>query len=128
MNTQFNFADYQSQTALTAIYPGRGTTVGILYCALKLAGESGEVAENVGKAVRDDGALLLDLGTATFDPQELTTERKAKLVKELGDVMWYVSQLCTELGVQMSDVAEANIAKLQSRKERGTLQGSGDDR
>lgn len=125
MNT---FEEYQSQTALTAIYPGRGTALGIVYCALKLSGESGEVAENIGKAVRDDGLMLLDLGTSTYVPQPISLERREKLIRELGDVLWYISQLCTELGVTMSEVAEGNINKLADRKARGVLQGSGDNR
>jgi NTP pyrophosphatase (non-canonical NTP hydrolase) len=122
------FADYQAGTALTAVYPGQGTGLGLMYCGLKLAGESGEVAENIGKAVRDDGLMLLDLGTSTFVPQPVSMERRAKLAKELGDVLWYISQAATELGLSLDEIAEGNLAKLADRQARGVLKGSGDDR
>lgn len=127
MNTQFTFAEYQQGTAKTAIYPGQGTAVGLMYCGLKLAGESGEVAENIGKAIRDDG-LLQKVDIFAFVPNKLTEERRAKLKKELGDALWYISQAATEIGFSLAEIAEANLDKLGDRKARGVLQGSGDDR
>lgn len=125
------FREYQTRTADTAIYPGINTALGLVYCALKLNGEAGEVAENVGKALRDD-QLFKDYGRDNREPivgvRQLTVERRAKLIKELGDVLWYVSQMCTELNVSLEDVALANIIKLADRKARGVLQGSGDER
>lgn len=126
MNNIVYFADYQSRTALTAIYPGQGTPLGLTYCALKLAGESGEVAENVGKAIRDD--KLLDVCEGEIIADVMLPERRAKLIKELGDVLWYVSQMCTELNISLADVAEGNLTKLADRKARNVLEGSGDDR
>lgn len=135
MNAQFSFAEYQEGTAKTAIYPGQGTALGLVYCALKLAGESGEVAENVGKAIRDDG--LLDnklvghpkvLQTAACYMRDLSVDRHNKLVKELGDALWYISQMATELDISLAELAEANLAKLADRQARGVLKGSGDDR
>jgi len=58
----------------------------------------------------------------------LSEERRAALAKELGDVLWYAAQLATEAGLELDAIAEANLEKLLSRKERGVLQGSGDDR
>jgi NTP pyrophosphatase (non-canonical NTP hydrolase) len=102
-----NFKEYQELAATTAIYPEEYR---IVYPALGLAGESGEVAEKVKKYIRD-GNLDRDL-----------------LAKELGDVLWYVSALSRDLGIDLEDVASRNIEKLRSRAERGTLRGSGDSR
>lgn len=110
-----DFSDYQKQAATTALYPGRDAGKVAPYPALGLAGEAGEVAEHVKKAIRDDGGLI-------------TPARRDALKKELGDVLWYVAALCTELDLDMADVARANLDKLASRKARGTLQGSGDNR
>jgi len=95
--------------------------VKIAYAALGLAGEAGEVAEKVKKLIRDADQHRNVDGT-------LTDEFKDALRKELGDVLWYLAAVATEAGLSLSEVAEANIAKLRSRKERGQLQGSGDDR
>jgi len=127
---------YQARTADTAIYPGKGTPLGLIYCALKLAGEAGEVSEKVGKAIRDDGMVAHTGGTMAglrqlnwqFASIGLHPERRDDLKKELGDVLWYVASAARELGFDLSDVAQANLDKLAGRKERGTLQGSGDNR
>jgi NTP pyrophosphatase (non-canonical NTP hydrolase) len=87
----------------------------IAYLAGKLNGEAGEVAEEIFKAFRDD------LG-------EFTDVRFDAIMKELGDVMWYISQLCNELDLELADVLALNITKLQARKSTGNLQGSGSDR
>lgn len=120
--------DYQNSAMATAIYPGHTTTadargqrskwdaiIARSYVALKLNGEAGEVAEHIGKAIRDDDGII-------------TSERREKLKHELGDVLWYVAALAQELGFDLSDIADANIAKLHARKAAGTLQGSGSDR
>lgn len=107
-----NFSDYQAGAAKTAVYPGRGTGNWI-YPALGLAGESGEICEKIKKAIRDDDGKMTD-------------ERKALLAKELGDVLWYLATMCSELGLNMQDVAEANLAKLAARKSSGRLHGDGD--
>jgi NTP pyrophosphatase (non-canonical NTP hydrolase) len=87
----------------------------IVYPTLGLANEAGEVAGKVKKIFRDRGGVLTD------------ADREA-LTLELGDVLWYVSELCTQLGIRLEDVAEANIAKLRDRTERGVLGGEGDRR
>jgi len=107
--------EYQDAAVSTAIYPGQGSFQGVTYCALKLAGEAGEVAEKIGKVIRDDGSAISEA-------------RRQDLKKELGDVAWYVAALSKELGFTLEEVAQANIEKLASRKERGKLRGSGDDR
>lgn len=112
--------DYQTRATRLAIYPGQRTPLGLSYAALKLAGEAGEVTENIGKAIRDDGYM-----TTT---QQLTAPRTSAIVKELGDVLWYVAAIARELGYDLDTVAMVNLNKLNDRKTRGVLQGSGDDR
>jgi|tagenome__1003787_1003787.scaffolds.fasta_scaffold19148199_2 NTP pyrophosphatase (non-canonical NTP hydrolase) len=106
-------SDYQDQSRATAVYPQAGDN--LLYPTLGLCGEAGEVAEKIKKMVRDDAGVLSD-------------ERRAALSKELGDVLWYLAQLATEAGLDLDEVARANLDKLLSRQRRSVLQGSGDDR
>ncbi len=87
----------------------------IVYPTLGLTNEAGEVAGKVKKIFRDRGGVVTD-------------EDRAALTLELGDVLWYLSELCTQLDVRLEDVAEANLDKLRSRVERGTLGGDGDNR
>jgi NTP pyrophosphatase (non-canonical NTP hydrolase) len=107
--------DYQEQAVSTAVYPGKGSVAGLTYATLGLVGEAGEVAEKVKKLLRDDDGVL-------------TEDRRQALIKEIGDVCWYVSTICTELDIPLSEVALRNLDKLNDRKQRGALQGSGDDR
>ena len=106
------FRDYQHFSRRTASYPREAW---LSYPALGLAGEAGEVAEHAKKTIRDDGG-------------EVSDERRAAIAKELGDVLWYVAQLASELGVELEDIARENLEKLFSRQRRGVLSGSGDDR
>lgn len=103
---------YQEQSKATAIYPKEQ---GLAYVSLGLSAEAGEVANKVKKIIRDDNS-------------QLTPDKAEAISQELGDVLWYVAQLATELGVNLDDVAQGNLDKLLSRKERGQLQGSGDTR
>ena len=105
-------AEYQQLSRRTAEYP---RAAWLAYPALGLAGEAGEVAEHAKKAIRDDGG-------------EISEERRTAMAKELGDVLWYVAQLASELGLDLDDVARANLDKLLSRQRRGVLSGSGDER
>jgi NTP pyrophosphatase (non-canonical NTP hydrolase) len=89
------------------------------YPALKLAGEAGEVAEKFGKLMRDHRVRSWE---------DIPEEKRRELVKEMGDVLWYISEIATQLGVNLSAVAVGNIVKLQSRQVRGTLHGDGDNR
>ncbi len=108
-----DFSTYQKESRATVQYPDAGHN--IVYPTLGLAGEAGEVAEKVKKIIRNDGGVVSD-------------EKRAALVKELGDVLWYVAQLATELGVTLDDVARGNLDKLFSRKERGVIRSEGDNR
>ncbi len=112
--TELNdFVRYQVEARKTAIYPDPGNN---LWCpALGLAGEAGEVAENVKKIHRDDDGVW-------------GNEKRTKLFWELGDVLWYVANIATELELSLSDIAEANLKKLQSRTARGRVHGEGDTR
>jgi NTP pyrophosphatase (non-canonical NTP hydrolase) len=108
-----NFTDYQTKSRRTANYPSIGHPV--IYPTLGLASEAGEVAGKVKKIFRDKGGVI---GEA---------EREA-LKGELGDVLWYLAQVCTELDLSLDDVAGHNLEKLFSRMERGTIGGDGDNR
>lgn len=108
-----DFDKYQKECKKTAIYPTVGET--FVYPLLGMVGEAGEVSEKIKKLFRDDQG-------------KLTPARKAEIVKELGDVLWYMAQLSTELGIRLSDVAEGNLEKLASRLNRNTLHGDGDNR
>lgn len=108
-----DFSDYQKRSRVTAQYPSIGHPV--IYPVLGLANEAGEVAGKVKKIFRDKGGVI---GTA---------EREA-LMAELGDVLWYIAQVCTELDIPLEAVAEANLAKLLDRQQRGKIRGDGDSR
>lgn len=107
------FDEYQRIARTTAQYPNVGNN--FLYPTLGLCGESGEVAEKIKKVVRDDAGIVSE-------------ERKQEIARELGDVLWYVSQIAAELGFSLDAVAAQNLEKLASRAARGKLSGSGDDR
>ena len=126
------FEKYQEQATKTAIYPGQRSALGLAYTALKLNGEAGEFAEHVGKAIRDDRLIEAQLinhnGSGGTEMRLLTEERRASLIKEIGDVLWYLSAACNELGVTLSDAALVNLEKLRDRASRNALRGSGDNR
>ncbi len=107
-----DLSEYQRESRRTAEYPREAW---LTYPALGLAGEAGEVAEHAKKAIRDDAGKIGD-------------ERRAAMSKELGDVLWYVAQLASELDLSLDDIAKQNLEKLFSRQQRGVLSGSGDDR
>jgi NTP pyrophosphatase (non-canonical NTP hydrolase) len=108
-----DFQTYQQRSRQTARYPdaGRNTT----YPTLGLCGEAGEVADKIKKLIRDRGGVLDD-------------QTRDDLRLELGDVLWYVAQLATELELDLDDIAQANLAKLASRAARNVIGGSGDRR
>lgn len=106
------FDEYQKAAMETVVYPDE---IGLAYTALGLAGEAGEIANKVKKVYRDSGGVL-------------DTGRRAAIADEMGDALWYLAALATELGVSLDKVADDNIAKLAQRAEAGVLQGDGDNR
>jgi len=131
-----NMNNYQTIATRSAIYPGQGTPLGLAYVALKMNGEAGEFAEHVGKAMRDDGLIPVifadtRVGVTSevgYLDANLTNERRELLIKEVGDVLWYLSAACNELGISLSEAATMNLKKLADRTERNVLRGSGDER
>lgn len=120
--------DYQTAAASTAIYgesiddllvlrskEALAVYLGLNYAITKLNGEAGELAEEIGKALRDDHGIITD-------------ERREAIIKEAGDALWYIARIASELGITMNEVARQNVDKLQSRKKRLKLHGSGSDR
>ena len=107
------FEEYQKESRRTALYPNKDKN--FIYPTLGLSGETGEVAEKIKKVIRDKGGVMDDV-------------TREEIKKELGDVLWYVAQIASELGLSLTDVAETNIKKLLSRLERGVISGNGDNR
>ena len=108
-----NFTDYQQKAKATAKYPVIGH--GVIYPTLGLTNEAGEVACNIKKVFRDKDGIISD-------------ETREALKAELGDVLWYLAQVATELNLSLDEIAEHNIAKLLDRQARGKIQGDGDNR
>lgn len=106
------FNEYQAKAETTAMYPNKGNNVA--YAALGL-GEVGEVQNKVKKIIRDHDGVI-------------TEEMRNAIKSELGDVLWYLATMCTELNLTFEEVAQGNLMKLKSRKERNKITGSGDDR
>ena len=107
-----NFTEYQQEARKTAIYPEEFK---IIYTALGLVGESGEVAEKIKKVIRDKGG-------------NFSTDDKTEITKELSDVLWYVANLAADLDIDLGLIAAVNLEKLRSRQERDKIKGSGDNR
>jgi NTP pyrophosphatase (non-canonical NTP hydrolase) len=108
-----DFSEYQAKSRRTAKYPAVGHPV--VYPTLGLTNEAGEVAGKIKKIFRDKSGII-------------TTDDREALKGELGDVLWYLAQVCTELEISLDDVAEHNLEKLFSRLERGKIGGDGDNR
>ena len=108
-----NFNEYQKLARSTAIYPKESK---VIYPALGLCGEAGEVAEKIKKTIRGDTALT---------PLDKVT---GSIAGELGDVLWYLAILADDLGVELEDVAQWNVDKLNRRWRKGNIKGDGDNR
>lgn len=102
--------EYQTRASKTAIYP---TYKAKEYTIIGLCGEAGELANKYKKVMRGD--------------KDLVAVRE-DILTELGGVLWYVAMIAAEFGFSLDRVAEANLTKLESRKERGVIQGDGDNR
>ncbi len=111
------FDDYQRDARVSARYPDIGNN--FIFPTLGLVGEAGEVAEKIKKLIRDKSVTT---------PADLDAVDRAEITKELGDVLWYLTQLATEIGVSLDDVATTNLEKLRSRVVRNQISGNGDNR
>ena len=112
-----NFNEYQEAALGTATYPDIGNN--LIYPALGIAGEAGETADKIKKYWRNFGHTKAS---------QLTTEQSIELVKELGDVLWYIAALASELDYPLEFIAERNIEKLLDRRARGVVKSEGDNR
>lgn len=104
---------YQKHAKKTAVYPAKGQNYS--YPALGLTGEAGEVSDKIKKVIRDNDGVLTD-------------EIKKEIAKELGDVLWYLAIMAEEIGFTLNTIAEMNLKKLNDRKKRNVIHGSGDNR
>lgn len=111
------FDVYQGEAKSTAIYPesGTGSFNAVAYAVLGLANEAGEVGGKLKKVWRDNNGAL-------------TEAKRSEIAAELGDVLWYVAAVATEIGYDLSEIAQDNADKLFDRKQRGVIGGSGDTR
>lgn len=87
----------------------------LAYATMSLTGEAGEVAEKVKRIYRGDDKAQ----AASYDDE---------IVKELGDVLWCVAAACTALNIPMEYAARKSLQKMEDRRKRGMLKGSGDNR
>lgn len=111
-------SDYSSQAISTDLYDRNGQPIdshAMLEKVFGLVGEAGEVADKFKKLLRDKNGIATDID-------------KKELAKELGDVLWYVNSVGIYLGFSLEEIAQFNLDKVLSRKERGVIGGSGDNR
>ena len=108
-----NFNEYQVKAHETAIYPEQNA---LPYVGLGVGNEAGELQGLFKKSLRGDF-------DKDFDGAFVTA-----VSKEIGDVLWYLAEICTVMGLNLNEVAVSNLLKLADRKERNVLKGSGDDR
>lgn len=111
------FDDYQKQAITTDVYGGKGDVLSVAFInkVLGLVGETGEVAEKIKKIQRNDSG-------------KLSEENRSAILKELGDVLWYLSAITYYLDESLDKVAQDNINKLFDRKARGVIRSKGDNR
>jgi len=110
------FDEYDKEAKKTAQYP-KENNIGLCYVFLGLVEEAGECSGKIKKIIRDEASIEIGI-----------QKRKHDIIKELGDVLWYVSACAREIGSDLETVARENNRKLQSRHQRGTIKGHGDNR
>ena len=115
--SDLSFNEYQDWTDTTAIYARPQTN--FVYPAMKLAGEAGEVIEEIGKMLRPEENYN-DIPWDEID--------RKRIGKELGDVLWYIARVARAFNLTMAEVVALNLEKLNNRKSQGTLHGRGSDR
>ncbi len=104
--------EYQQAALQTAVYPQE---MKIVYPLIGITGETGEVAEKIKKVIRDNNAVFSD-------------DDRREIAKEIGDILWYISSLSSDIGYSLDEIAAMNIDKITSRNERGKIHGEGDNR
>lgn len=107
--------EYQRLATRTALFSDEDVKYALMYLGLGVAGETGEIAEKIKKILRNDGGAISE-------------EKRESLKQEIGDVLWYLSQLSRVLGFKFSEAATANIIKLSDRASRGVIKSEGDAR
>lgn len=116
--------NYQEKAYTTATYGDN-----VEYPFMSLCEESGEVMGKLGKYVRKNNVSLGDVVIAASNPtQDIEHTLREDVIKELGDLQWQLAACCTELGITLEELQQHNLMKIQGRVNRGTLEGSGDDR
>lgn len=109
------FKDFEDTVRPHTDYPGKGSFLGLVYTTASANGEAGETWEKVKKAWRDENGMV-------------TSEKRAALLKELGDQLWYITAAAHELDSTLEEVAQMNIDKLNDRRARSVTKGEGDNR
>ena len=110
-----DFNEYQKKSRKHAFYPNQNTPESFRYLIYGVTGEAGELAEHFKHALRDEN-------------DEISSERRDKIIKELSDILWYLANICTELGVDFNQIPKTGLEKIEERVKRGTLSGEGDSR
>lgn len=110
-----NFTEYQEQARKTVVYANVEGISLLSYVAMGLAGEAGETVNKIKKIYRDDGGVITEV-------------RLIEIAKEAGGTLWYLAQICSELGLSLDDVAQANLELLADRHARSVINGDGDNR
>lgn len=110
-----DFDEYQTLAARTGFYNHSDKQYVLMYLSMGLAGEAGEVVEKIKHVVRDQKSVI-------------TEEKRELLKKEIGDVLWYASQIAREFDLSFDEVARHNIDKLADRAKRGVIKSEGDTR
>ncbi|MFZ2663765.1 MAG: nucleoside triphosphate pyrophosphohydrolase family protein [Patescibacteria group bacterium] len=110
-----DFNDYQTESRKHAFYPNQNTPDAFRYLIYGITGEAGELAEHFKHALRDED-------------DKISPERRDLIIKEISDILWYLANICTELGVDFNEIPKVGLKKIEDRLKRGTLQGSGNTR
>jgi NTP pyrophosphatase (non-canonical NTP hydrolase) len=113
---EMTFEEYTKRALSTAQFD---PSLGLIYPALGIAGESGEFVDKIKKEVRNNGNRF---------GNSMSPEVRLEMVKELGDILWYINQAADQLGYNLQEVAAINIRKLEDRRKRNAIKSEGDNR
>ncbi len=106
--------EYQKEALVTAVFHD-DEFKDLAHWVFGISGEAGEISEKIKKIIRDKNGVV-------------SKEDKTELIKEMGDVLWYLAVLAKHLGYDFEEVGQSNIKKLRDRQARGKIHGSGDNR